>query len=210
MTRTLVHDAGVVVQADTGQPTRKWGGTHGMVIAGRSYIDGADQTAADMEAKWGCGRLRLLVTPELREKFDRQRYLFNQAVWHGQDLEQVKREANRMATAWLALDKAAVAAGFEPIDPNVWEVTMADGSVAAIVPDGHHADRVRPDGRRMAVYTFEEISRLLGASKSVSEAKAYFPGSEVVAVRRTVSDPLDSFTDSDRGLDDPVDDLFRE
>ena len=43
-----------------------------------------------MEAKWGCDRLRLLVGPELREKFDRQRYLLNQAIWHG-DLEAVRR-----------------------------------------------------------------------------------------------------------------------
>ena len=63
-----------------------------------------------MEAKWGCDRLRLLVGPELREKFDRQRYLFNQAIWHG-ELEAVRREANRMVVAWQTLDRAATAAG---------------------------------------------------------------------------------------------------
>jgi hypothetical protein len=36
-----------------------------------------------MERKWGCDRLRLLVSTEMREKFDRQRYLFDAAVWHG-------------------------------------------------------------------------------------------------------------------------------
>ena len=36
-----------------------------------------------MEDKWGNGRLRLLVSTELREKFDRQRYLLNMAVTNG-------------------------------------------------------------------------------------------------------------------------------
>ena len=71
-----------------------WARTHGTYLAGRAYIDGADETASEMEAKWGADRLRLLVTPELREKFDRQRYLFNAAIWHG-DLESVRRESGR-------------------------------------------------------------------------------------------------------------------
>ncbi len=61
-----------------------WQRSHGTHIAGRAYLDEADLTASEMEGKWGCGRLRLLVSPELREKFDRQRYLLNQAVWHGE------------------------------------------------------------------------------------------------------------------------------
>ncbi len=89
--------------------------------------------ALAMETKWGAGRLRLLVTPELREKFDRQRYLLNAAIRYG-DLEAVRREAKRMVTAWLALEKAATAAGKPAISPLVWEVALADGTVAAIVP----------------------------------------------------------------------------
>jgi hypothetical protein len=88
---------------------KSWARTPGTYIAGRAYIDGADETAAEMEAKWGCDRLRLLVGPELREKFDRQRYLLNQAIWHG-ELEAVRRESGRMVMAWQALDRAAVAA----------------------------------------------------------------------------------------------------
>jgi hypothetical protein len=95
---------------------KSWARTPGTYIAGRAYIDGADETAAEMEAKWGCDRLRLLVGPELREKFDRQRYLLNQAIWHG-ELEAVRREqphGRRMAGAgpgrgcrWQAADLAA-------------------------------------------------------------------------------------------------------
>jgi hypothetical protein len=80
--------------------TRKWAATHGTYLAGRAYVDEADAAAVAMEAQVGRGRLRLLVGPDLREKFDRQRLLFNRAIWHGQDIEEVKRESLRMVKAW--------------------------------------------------------------------------------------------------------------
>ena len=71
---------------------RSWAKTIGGMIAGQAAIDGADVVALAMEERWGAGRLRLLVPTELREKFDRQRFRFNSAIWHG-DLEQVRAEA---------------------------------------------------------------------------------------------------------------------
>lgn len=200
----IVSDHGGVIDASpTGRPTRTWPNTHGMYVAGRAYLDEADMTAADMEAKWGAGRLRRLVAPELREKFDRQRYLLNQAVWHG-ELEQVRRESGRMVKAWLALDRAATEAGAGRLDPTVWEVVLEDGSVAAIVPDTDHARMVVPDGRRVNVYTLEEIGRLLSKWPELAKVKAAFPGAEVTAFRRLPTDPLDEMRDSQAGLDDPL------
>lgn len=187
---------------------RSWARTNGTYIAGRAYLDGADQTACEMEAKWGCDRLRLLVGPELREKFDRQRYLLNQAVWHG-ELEAVRREANRMVNAWLALDRAATEAGKAGLSPVVWEVALADGTVAAIVPSEEHAAAVQPEGRRAAVYSLEEIGRFLSAYPDVARAKATFPGAEVTQISKRVSDPLDAIPDSGEALDDPLDDIGR-
>jgi hypothetical protein len=89
---------------------KPWARTNGTYLTGRAYIDGADKTAAEMESKWGADRLRLLVSSELREKFDRQRYLLNQAISHGK-LEDVRRESGRMVKAWMALDRAAESTG---------------------------------------------------------------------------------------------------
>ena len=180
---------------------RSWARTPGTAIAGRAYMDGADQTAAEMEAKWGADRLRLLVLPELREKFDRQRYLFNRAIWHG-DLEDVRRESNRMVNAWLALDREAVAAGKLPLSTQCWEIALADGSVAAIVPDNDHAHAVIGEGRHVRVFTLDEIGHLLSAYPEIAKAKVDMPGSKITAVRRSVDDPLDGFRDSDKPLDD--------
>jgi hypothetical protein len=182
---------------------RSWARTHGTYISGRAYIDGADETAAEMEAKWGCDRLRLLVAPDLREKFDRQRYLLNQAIWHG-ELEEVRREAGRMVTAWLALDRAAAAAGKQPLASEVWEVPLEDGSVAAIVQDYAQARAVVAEGRAVSVFTIEEIARLLSNYPDIAKAKLVFPGATITAVRRSVDDPLEAVQDTDEPLDQPI------
>lgn len=199
-----------------GTPTRLWATTHGTYIAGRAWIDEADVVALEMERKWGIGRLRLLVGPELREKFDRQRLMFNQAVWHGQDLEQVRRESQRMATAWRALDRAVTEVGKRPVPAEFVECPLPDGSVAVIVPDnapvevmqfdGRYnapGEAVQVDGRSVSVWTASEIGRVLAAFPAVSRAKAAFPGATVTAVR-PIADPLDSFADSRDGLDAPM------
>ena len=178
-----------------------WARSPGTYLSGRAYIDGADETASEMEAKWGCDRLRLLVTPELREKFDRQRYLFNQAIWHG-ELEAVRREAGRMVAAWLALDRAAVAAGKLPLSPQVWEVPLEDGTVAAIVPGMAHGKSVIAEGRAVSVFTIEEIGRLLSNYPEIAKAKLVFPGATITAVSRSVDDPLNAVRDTDLPIDE--------
>ena len=180
---------------------KSWARSHGTYISGRAYVDGADETAAEMEAKWGCDRLRLLVGPELREKFDRQRYLFNQAVWHG-ELEDVRRESGRMVNAWVALDATATAAGKLPLAPTVWEIPLADGSVAAIVPDDTQAHAVVGEGRKVSVFTLEEIGRLLSNYPDIAKAKLAFPGATITAVRRSGDDPLDAIHDTKLPIDE--------
>lgn len=194
---------------------RSWARSNGAYISGRAYLDGADETAAEMEAKWGADRLRLLVSPDLREKFDRQRYLLNQAIWHG-DLEQVRREATRMTTAWLALDKAAVAAGKQPLHPQVWEVPVTDPElsdaperaayVVAIVPDDATAHHVISEGRKVVVYTLDEIGRFLALYPSVAKAKLAFPGAAITAVKRSVDNVMHGLRDGE-GLNDPMPEL---
>ena len=184
-----------------------WQATHGTYISGRAHIDETDKLAVTMEEKWGADRLRLLVTPDLREKFDRQRYLFNQALWHG-DLEQVRREAARMCAAWRVLDKAALEAGQDMLDPKVWEIALPGGEVAAIVPSMEHANVVRQDGRKMRVFTLEEVARLIAGFPTLIKAIETFPGATITSVKRNINDPLDGITDTAASLDDPLDDVL--
>jgi hypothetical protein len=189
---------GDTVAAPVEEP-RAWARSHATYISGRAYLDEADRWAADMESKWGCGRLRLLVGPELREKFDRQRYLLNRAVWHG-ELEDVRVQSQRMVNAWKALDTAAEAAGESKLDLAIMEVVLDSGVVAAIVPDLQHAQFVKREDRRMDVYTLDEIGRLLSAFPTLAKIKDSYPGAEVVRCKRSIDDPMDSIHDTDEEL----------
>ena len=171
--------------------TGAWSRTPGSYLAGRAALDEPDHLAAQMETKWGCGRLRLLVSTELRERFDRQRLKLNEALWRG-TLQDVLREAPRMATAWRVLDKAAEQAGAKPLDLRVMEAVLANGSIAVIVPDNMQAHLVAHENRRCQIYTLEEIARLLDGYPGLARIKETFPGATVTAVRRSVDDPLDT------------------
>lgn len=179
-----------------------WQMTAGMLIAGQAEIDEVDKIASEVERRFGIGRARLLVSVELREKFDRQRYLLNQAIWHG-DLEAVRREARRSVKAWMAVRAAAEAA--EPGgrgSPLWWEVEIGEGRLAAICGPGIDASQIKPDGRFVAVFELEEIGRLIEAFPTIAKAKSIFPGARVEGVRQRIGDPLDAITDTAKELDD--------
>jgi hypothetical protein len=151
--------------------------------------------------------LRLLVDATLREKFDRQRVLTRRAIEDGA-LEDVRRECARMTLALATLDRAAQQAGHEPLPPQVMEAAMADGTVLAIVPDGARAAMVPREGRKVAVYTIDEVAELIGRLPGVNAAKIAWPGATVTKVRRTVADPLDGIRAPPNSFDDPVEDLW--
>ena len=182
-----------------------WSASNATFLAGVSHTDGVDALAIEMENKWGCDRLRLLVPAELREKFDRQRFKLA-AARRNADLEGLRIECERMKLAYATLDAHATASMQQPLDPQVWEVAMADGTVVAIVPDRVRAKMVRAEGRKMAVFTLEEIANLITLHDFVTQAKLQWPGAEVVRIAKHVDDPLDALRPTT--LDDPVDNLF--
>jgi hypothetical protein len=185
---------------------QSWASTHGTYLSGQAAIDGADHAAITMENKWGAGRLRLLVPAELREKFDKQRFRLNAAIWHG-DLQELQTEAQRMVNAWMALDRAAEAAGASALWGGIWEVALADGTVAALVRDRGDIPAVVAEERQLVVYTLEEIGAMLGHYREVVKVKETFPGSTVERIRRTIDDPLDGIRDG-RRLEDTLDDAI--
>ena len=185
-----------------------WAKTPGTYIAAHAHIDGVDGVAIEMEQYWGVGRLRLLVDPELRERFDRQRLMTNVAIWRG-DLEEVRQQCFRMVKAWTALDGAAKAADKAALSPLVWEAPLADGTVVALVRSPEEAHAVVREGRQVVVYTMEEIGRMLDNYQAVNKVKEAFPGATVTVIRQSIEDPLNAIRDA-KGLDDPLDDPIPE
>ena len=186
-----------------GERAPSWQSSPGVYLAGQEEVDSLDIVALQMEEKWGVDRLRLLVAQELREKFDRQRYLTNQAVWHG-ELEDVRRECRRMVKAWMALDRAAEAAGASRMAGGVWECAGASGAVYALVRHPSDARAVKADGRRLQVYTLEEIANLLDQFPALVKVKDAFPGASVVRSRKIIGDPLEGIASSKAPLSDDI------
>ena len=179
-----------------------WLSNNSTYISGKAWVDEMDIVARDMEQHWGVDRLRLLIEPNMRERFDRQRYLVNDAIWNG-ELEDVRRECQRMIKAWRACDVAARAAGHRRLNPQVWEIGLEDGSTLALcrTQDDAHA-YAQADGRGVVVWSLEEIGRMVSAQNFVQEVKRQFPGAAVSAARPVV-DPLRQI-EANGPLDDPI------
>jgi hypothetical protein len=183
--------------------TAPWQETYGMYITGQSWIDELTLCVERMEHKWGAGRLRLLVGAELRDKFDRQRYLTNQAVFHGA-LEDLRTQCKRMINGWTALDKAADEMGMERCPPEAWDVVGESGIVHVIVRTIDDAKDYRMGRKNVCVYSMDELAIILDAQSPLEAIKSAFEDAEVVGVRRGVGDALSDLETTQSALDDEI------
>lgn len=138
-----------------------------------------DELAASMERKWGIGRLPLLVSPELRARWDA-----TLAACEDEFKPQADKDA-MMMRAWRALDAAATAAGAAPLPPAIVECRTDAGDIVAIAHDDAHGQalalRAKAEGRAVAVWTLPEVLRIVCAAQDsvVGAIKNAFPGAEV-------------------------------
>ena len=124
----------------------------------RAILDGLDETARQMEQKWGVGRLRLLVDDALRAKFDAQKAKLDAAIATDQEIY-VRAQAAGMRRAWQVLDRAATEAGAQPLAPEVWECVLpSSGEVVSIVRTEAEAHHVAREGE---VWTLAEVGVLI-------------------------------------------------
>ena len=201
-------DRGVPVST---RPSMPWATPPGLYLAGKEALDAADCLGVEMDRKWGVGRLRLLVSGPMREKFDRQRYLMAQSRWEG-TLEDVKRESARMITAYNALDAAATAAKAAPVDAKVWEIAVPSGilkgSVLAIVKNDEALPKVAAEGRNVIVVTLDEVARIIGYDHDTLMVKQTFPGAQIEAAKAPVDPMRPSLVMMEEGIPDikaPID-----
>lgn len=155
--------------------------------------EGVDAARAEAEGKWGAWRLERLTglgNVELLARFRRQQVTWSvalQAAWDAPILTRdilatVQEKAAAMQRAWRALDAWAEEAGHRPCAPWVWEVPLADGSVAALVQDNEGAAKVIADGRFLVVYTLQEVGNLIDAIPGALQlAKVHWPGAKFQA-----------------------------
>jgi hypothetical protein len=160
-----------------------------------SLLTGLDLFAREIERKWGAERLRLLVDDNLREKFDRQKYLLKVAQYEG-TVEDVEEQVRRMKNAYAALERAAIAAGADQINPAVWEGVLENGKVVAIVRDTRDVQLVANQAARgVIVWSMADVLKLIEAQTFANDIKEKFPGSKITAIGGTGAGAFDDLDD---------------
>ena len=146
-----------------------------------------DAVAADIELRWGVGRLEACVNPETAAKFEAARAKLNVAL-HDQDVDLVIQRAGVMQRGWAALEKEAISLGHKSAPPELWYATAPaedakDEMQIVIAKDNSAATLAQTD---LPVYTVTEIARIVRLWRSQTDAnrvKAVFSGAEIVSTK---------------------------
>ena len=145
-----------------------------------------DARAAELQHKWGIGRLQTLVPAEWAERFKSAAQKLEASIL-GYDLIAIRERADVMLRGWNKLDALATEASCEPWQhPDVWEVESPKGRVYAIARrkvDEMNAERL--NGVRYI--TLAEVALILDAwdeDGQVTILRAQFPGAEIVKAGR--------------------------
>jgi hypothetical protein len=144
-----------------------------------------DKIASDAEMKWGCDRLPELVSPELASRFGSAKAKLDAAII-ANDPQDVTHRADVLARGWSAMDLEASERGHQPLLPNIWSHTTRDGFKCAVArsdADAIKAIRTMPEFEGVAVYSLEEVGRILEANTLLNVVKARFPASVVEEIR---------------------------
>lgn len=148
-----------------------------------------DRIATDAETKWGCDRLPELVSPEMASRFGSAKAKLDAAIVLNDPQEVIKR-ADVLARGWAAMDTEATQRGNEAMVPDVWSHTTDDGFKCAIArsdADALKAIRTMPEFEGVAVYSLEEVGRILEASTLLNVVKKNFPDAVVENIRPRLS-----------------------
>jgi hypothetical protein len=128
----------------------------------QAMVEDVDQVAVAMERKWGIDRLRLLVSVDLRARFDAQKDRLDQAIASNLE-DHVRVQTRAMTRAWEAVDRAAMEAGHWPLRTEVWELSLPDtGEVVSLVRTEAEAHHVVAPGR---VFTLAQIAVLIAKAE---------------------------------------------
>lgn len=148
-------------------------------------IERLDEVANQCELRWGIGRLPKLVPIDLAERFYRQKAKLDEAINEeatGGSVANVEFEANRMVNAWMALNGSAEADGADPLNGTMLEARLSDGRLLVICARPEMAREAARD-RSAAVWTIDEVARVLEGFDLVMRTKHLFEGAIVEEVR---------------------------
>lgn len=151
----------------------------------KSVLDGVDHTISTAERTWGVGRLRLLVSDDLRARWDRQWLAWCRAV-EGNDVAAIVKHGAAVRRAVAALEAEARALGGQPLTPEVWETRHGDRAIV-VCRTSTEAGVVAREGRKAEVWMLDELVRMALADRpALAAVKQVFPGATVTAIKPRV------------------------
>jgi hypothetical protein len=145
-----------------------------------------DAMAAELELRWGAGKLETLVTPETAAKFESARAKLDVAIFN-RDPEVVIQRAGVMVRGWKALEAEALRLGHKPMPPELWYATapaeFGDEQMQFVIAkDNSAATLAQTD---LPVYTVTEVARIIRAWRGnlgVDTVKDIFAGAEIIRI----------------------------
>lgn len=162
------------------------------------------------EAKWGVGRLERLVSETTLMSYRKGWTAYRKAIEDG-DILALQAIGPKMVAALAYMDREATTAGHQPLAVDVWEATLTDGTVLAIVktmPEAH-ALVASKNGRQRLIYSLAEVARIIEHYEIANAVKLSFPGATIQPGEKVVSGvQLAEGRASDWARDDPMYDLL--
>lgn len=147
------------------------------------YFTKLNQVEVEYESRWGVSKLPKLISPELKEKWDRQIEKLFKAKDENR-LNDVIGLVEGCIRAYAVMESEAISRGHKMHDAEMWDVKHPDsGHVYRIVKNNYDAGVSLNDGAR--VYTLEEVARIIEAHDNINAVKDVFPNATVLKIEDT-------------------------
>lgn len=150
-----------------------------------------DRVAADVERRWGVGRLETLVSPETAAKFARAKEQCDEAITSG-DITLAASKAAAVVRGYGVLEAEALARGHKPGDTGaVWTVGTPERAYAICLhlSDVGAVAAKYPDHTAISILELLRLLEATQAGRIVAAAKDAFPGAAITAVKPAATAP---------------------
>lgn len=127
-------------------------------------LDKLDTKAAEVESRWGVGRLERLVSFDMAQKWGRQMDRLREAISKS-DAVTLPEIVNGTIRGYEAMEADVMAQGHKPHDaPLTWTVGLPSGKTLAIVrhpKDAALVEDLRKAHGDVVVWTLDEIANII-------------------------------------------------
>jgi len=150
-------------------------------LAVQSAVEGYDRHIWETERIWGVDRLPSLVSNDTRQRWWTGVAMLDSSI-RDNNAVMVSAIVDNLIIGLQKMVAEAEAAGYGPLEPDIWEAPLSDGRVLCLVRS-FPSSSYRADGRDVVLWTLEDVARMIDKQESINRIKEMFPGAEITDVR---------------------------